>query len=139
VRCPDRREPIPLTPALSQGEREAKTPLSLRERVAGGRVRVPSDRSKDLAIFPRRDPILEANTMTTETKPTGSDPYLDLVRAFPLRPIRSTEDHDRAIALVNTLADRRGTLRPEVHDYFLVLCLLIERYESEIYPDPTES
>jgi HTH-type transcriptional regulator/antitoxin HigA len=76
--------------------------------------------------------------MTTEIKPTGSELYLDLVRAFPLRPLRSTADHDRAIEIVDGLADRRGTLRPEEHDYFLVLCLLIEHYESEIYPEPTE-
>jgi HTH-type transcriptional regulator / antitoxin HigA len=81
--------------------------------------------------------------MTTESREAGAAPpadaYLDLVRAFPLRPIRNTSDHDRAIEVVNSLAGRRGTLRPEEHDYFLVLCLLIERYESEIYPDPTES
>ena len=55
--------------------------------------------------------------MTTEIRETGAaspaDAYFDLVRAFPLRPIRNTSDHDRAIEVVNSLADRRGTLRPE--------------------------
>lgn len=81
--------------------------------------------------------------MTTEIRKVeaapAADAYFDLVRAFPLRPIRNTTDHDRAIEVVDALADRRGTLLPEEHDYFLVLCLLIERYESEIYPEPTEA
>lgn len=68
------------------------------------------------------------------TEPAG-DPYLDLVRAFPLRPIRSAEEHDRAIATIDALSDRRPELRPEEHDYLIVLALLIELYENEIYPD----
>ena len=81
--------------------------------------------------------------MATEVHPAGTssadDPYLDLVRAFPLRPLRSTEDLDRAIATVDALSDRRPTLRPEEYDYFIVLCLLIERYEEELYPTALES
>jgi HTH-type transcriptional regulator/antitoxin HigA len=66
-------------------------------------------------------------------EPAG-DPYLDLVRAFPLRPIRSAEEHDRAIATIDALSDRRPELRPEEHDYLIVLALLIERYEEDLYP-----
>jgi HTH-type transcriptional regulator/antitoxin HigA len=65
-----------------------------------------------------------------------TDAYLDLVRAFPLRPIRSDEEHDRAIEVVNGIADRKGRTLPGEHDYFLVLCLLIEQYETEIYGEP---
>ena len=75
--------------------------------------------------------------MATETKAAGatpaSDPYLDLVRAFPLRPIRSDNDHVRAIAAIDALADRRDGWGTDEDDYFLVLALLIERYEDEIY------
>ncbi len=75
--------------------------------------------------------------MAAETQPTGTAPvpdlYLDLARAFPLRPIRSAEEHDRAIATLDALDDRRGQLRLEEHDYFLVLALLVERYEDVIY------
>jgi HTH-type transcriptional regulator / antitoxin HigA len=62
-----------------------------------------------------------------------TDVYLDLVRAFPLRPLRSNDDHDRAIATIDALADRRHEWGTDEDDYFLVLALLIERYESEIY------
>ena len=82
--------------------------------------------------------------MATETQITGTTPtpspdtYLDLVRAFPLRPIKSSDDHDRAIATINALADRRAEWVPGEDDYFLVLALLIERYEDEIYGDGTK-
>jgi len=76
--------------------------------------------------------------MATDLQPAGMSPagdlYLDLVRAFPLRPLRSAEDHDRAIATVDALSDRRPELRPEEHDYLIVLALLIERYEEDLYP-----
>jgi HTH-type transcriptional regulator / antitoxin HigA len=76
------------------------------------------------------------------TDAAGSPPalgaYHELIRAFPLRPIRSDSDHDRAIAAINALADRRDEWGTDEEDYFLVLALLIERYESEIYPDPVE-
>jgi antitoxin component HigA of HigAB toxin-antitoxin module len=65
-------------------------------------------------------------------------PYFDLVRAFPLRPIRSAEEHDRAIATVDALSDRRPELRPEEYDYLIVLALLIERYEDDLYPTTPE-
>jgi HTH-type transcriptional regulator/antitoxin HigA len=79
--------------------------------------------------------------MATEIQNAGTVPaedhYLDLVRAFPLRPLRSLEDHDRAIATVDKLSDRRSELRPEEHDYMIVLALLIERYEDELSPNST--
>jgi antitoxin component HigA of HigAB toxin-antitoxin module len=76
--------------------------------------------------------------MAIETNPlVGS--YFDLVRAFPLRMLRSHEDHDRAIATINSLADRRDDWGTDEEDYFLVLALLIERYEEEIYPEVTEN
>jgi HTH-type transcriptional regulator / antitoxin HigA len=79
--------------------------------------------------------------MATEAQLAGTTPtpapdaYLDLVRAFPLRPIRSDDDHVRAIAAIEAVADRRHQWRPGEEDYFVVLALLIERYEDEIYPD----
>ncbi len=68
-----------------------------------------------------------------EASPAG-DLYFDLVRAFPLRPLRSAEDHDRAVATIDALSDRRPDLRPEEHDYLIVLGLLIERSEEVHYP-----
>ena len=36
----------------------------------------------------------------------GGDAYLELVRGFPLRPIRSEMDLQRAISVINSLIDR---------------------------------
>ena len=74
--------------------------------------------------------------METETQMSVTDPnpYLDLVRAFPLRPIRSAEEHDRANSMVYALGDRYQDLKPEEQDYFVVLAMIIEKYEDEIYP-----
>ena len=69
---------------------------------------------------------------------TPTDAYLNLVRSFPLRVIRTEEEHDRAIEVINGIADRKGRTLPGEHDYFLVLAMLIERYESEIYGEPKE-
>jgi HTH-type transcriptional regulator/antitoxin HigA len=69
----------------------------------------------------------------------AADHYLDLVRAFPLRPIRSGAGHNQAIATIEALADRRDSWGTEDEDYFLVLALLIERYETEIYGEPANS
>jgi antitoxin component HigA of HigAB toxin-antitoxin module len=52
-----------------------------------------------------------------------------------LDPIRSDDDHVRAIAAIEALADRRHEWKAGEEDDFLVLALLIERYEDEIYPD----
>ncbi len=75
---------------------------------------------------------------TQVTVGTPTDAYLELVRAFPLRVIRTDEEHDRAIEVINGIADRKGRTLPGEHDYFLVLAMLIERYESEIYGEPEE-
>ncbi len=73
--------------------------------------------------------------MATETQvPTAA--YLDLVRAFPLRPITSEADHVKAIEIVDQLDDRLEQEIPGERDYFLVLCMIIERYETEIYGEP---
>jgi HTH-type transcriptional regulator/antitoxin HigA len=64
--------------------------------------------------------------------------YLALIREFPLRPIRSEAELDRAIAMVDALSDRES-LTPDEHDYLLVLSGLIENYEDERYPIPAIS
>ena len=74
---------------------------------------------------------------TEATVGTPTDAYLDLVRAFPLRVIRTDEEHDRAIEVINGIADRKGRTQPGEHDYFLVLAMLIERYEAGIYGEPS--
>ena len=61
------------------------------------------------------------------------DRYLDLVRRFPLRPIRSDAEHDEAIAITDTLLDRPRLTAPE-QDYLDVLSDLVEAYEEEAVP-----
>jgi HTH-type transcriptional regulator / antitoxin HigA len=79
--------------------------------------------------------------MATKTvgieRPAG-DGYLALVRKFPLRPIRTEAELDGAIAMVDTLSDRKN-LADDEHDYLLVLSSLIEKYEDDHYPIPEVS
>jgi hypothetical protein len=56
------------------------------------------------------------------------DRYLKLVRALPLRPIRSEADLDRAMAMIDALSDR-SRLTADERDYWTVLTRLIEDYE----------
>jgi HTH-type transcriptional regulator / antitoxin HigA len=64
--------------------------------------------------------------------------YLKLVLSFPLRPLRSDADLDRAVAMVDALTDRME-LAPEEADYLEVLGRLIEDYEAEHDPLPAMS
>ena len=59
--------------------------------------------------------------------------YLDLVRHFPLRPIRSERDLDRAAKVIDSLVDR-PSLSFDEKDYLNVLSDLVEAYEEEHYP-----
>jgi HTH-type transcriptional regulator / antitoxin HigA len=62
--------------------------------------------------------------------------YLALVRKFPLRPIRSEEENEAALAMLGSLGERqrKGALTPEEHDYIAVLAKLVEEYENCEYP-----
>jgi HTH-type transcriptional regulator/antitoxin HigA len=72
-----------------------------------------------------------------ESKP-HSDRYFDLVRAFPLRPIRTDAELDQAVALIDSLIDREQ-LEPDEQDYLDVLADQVEKYESEQHPLPAVS
>ncbi len=65
--------------------------------------------------------------------------YMAPVKKYPLRPIRSEEELDRAIAILDELQGRPDELRPEEQDYLDCLSLVIEQYESEAYPMPAVS
>jgi HTH-type transcriptional regulator / antitoxin HigA len=72
--------------------------------------------------------------MATRTKKEPArDLYLGLVVRFPLRPIRSDEELDRAIQMIDSLIDRHH-LELEEKDYLDVLSDLVERYETEQHP-----
>lgn len=60
--------------------------------------------------------------------------YLALMGEFPLRPIRSRSEYDRAAAIVHRLALREGSLDAGEEAYLEVLESLVERYDNEHYP-----
>ena len=62
--------------------------------------------------------------------------YLALIRRFPLRPITSEAELDRATTVMNSLLDR--DLDPAEDDYLDVLSDLVERYEDKHHPIPTD-
>ncbi len=64
------------------------------------------------------------------------DRYLELVQAFPLRPIRTEEDLDQATVVIHALIDKEKLSGAE-QDYLDVLSDLVEAYESVHYkPEP---
>ena len=59
--------------------------------------------------------------------------YLKLVRSFPLRPIGSDEELNRAVAVLDALIDRTPLLAEE-RDYMRVLGRMVEEYEAKVLP-----
>jgi HTH-type transcriptional regulator/antitoxin HigA len=66
------------------------------------------------------------------------DRYLELIRRFPLRPIRTDEELRAAVAVIDSLIDRED-LDPGEDDYLDVLGILVEAYEDEHHPLPAVS
>lgn len=72
--------------------------------------------------------------MATRTKVGKKrDLYLELIRRFPLRPIRSDDQLDKATKVIDSLIDR-ADLRADEQDYLDVLGDLVEAYEREQHP-----
>lgn len=63
----------------------------------------------------------------------AEDRYLELIRRFPLRPLRSDDELAEAIRVIDSLIDRDGLTAPE-QDYLDVLGDLVEAYEDEAIP-----
>jgi HTH-type transcriptional regulator / antitoxin HigA len=70
-------------------------------------------------------------TRRARTRPSAR--YLALVRAFPLRPIRSEPDLDRAAGVIDKLLDRPA-LGQDERDYLDVLSSLVEQFEESRHP-----
>jgi HTH-type transcriptional regulator/antitoxin HigA len=73
------------------------------------------------------------NRDTTSTRALygkREDRYLELVRRFPLRPLRTDADLDAAVAVIDSLVDQADLSAPE-QDYLEVLGDLVEAYEEE--------
>jgi HTH-type transcriptional regulator/antitoxin HigA len=77
-------------------------------------------------------------TKTYATPKPLIDRYLDLVRAFPLRPIHTDAELDQAVAMIDSLIDR-DELDPDEQDYLDVLADQVEKYESEQHHLPAVS
>ncbi len=63
----------------------------------------------------------------------ASETYFEPAKCFPLRPIRSERDLDRAQATIDDLIDR-ARLDAGEDDYLDVLSDLVEKYEEKHYP-----
>lgn len=59
--------------------------------------------------------------------------YLGLIRSFPLRPIRSEAELDRAEAMLHQLLDAPSLSAPE-QDYLEILGNVIDEYERKSHP-----
>ena len=71
----------------------------------------------------------------------ADEDYLNLVKRCPLRPIRSEAEHARAIEMLNWLIDKgvAGHRTFSEEDFMDVLGDLVESYEDERYPSPSDS
>lgn len=68
--------------------------------------------------------------MSTTTSPKADRRYLNLVRQFPLRPIRNKRNLDQALKIAGYLATYdEGTLPPGEQDYLDALTVFIEDYQ----------
>jgi len=72
--------------------------------------------------------------MATANRPGDiKERYLELISQFALRPIRSDDELDEAVRVVDSLLSKKA-LAPEEQDYLDVLSDLVERYEAEAHP-----
>ena len=60
--------------------------------------------------------------------------YLELIDQFPLRPLRSERELNRATEMIHSLVDRMDSLDTGEQDYLDVLGDLVEKYELEHHP-----
>jgi HTH-type transcriptional regulator/antitoxin HigA len=80
-----------------------------------------------------RMPRTKDTTSSRAVYGTREDRYLELVRRFPLRPLRSAADLDAAVAVIDALVDQDGLTEPE-QDYLDVLGDLVRTYEAAAVP-----
>jgi HTH-type transcriptional regulator/antitoxin HigA len=58
--------------------------------------------------------------------------YLALIAKFPLRPIRTAAEHERAMEMIRLLAIwDEGTLSPDEQDYLDTLVMLLEAHSRD--------
>ena len=113
----------PADRADDAGDMETETQLVIQECVGGRRA------SWGWANGAAHD--------SQETSAAG-DRYLQLIREFPLRPLRLAADLNSAVAMLDAATDR-GELDEDERDYLQVLAGLVHDYESEHDPLPDMS
>jgi HTH-type transcriptional regulator / antitoxin HigA len=72
---------------------------------------------------------------TQRPKTSAGDEYLELVRQFPLKPIRHESDHAEAIRLLAPLAGRFEQLSPDQKEYVEALSILVRDFERRHHDD----
>ncbi|MDB5333129.1 MAG: putative transcription regulator containing domain [Phycisphaerales bacterium] len=76
----------------------------------------------------------------TTTKHKAADSYMDLIRRFPLRPLRTAAQYAQAAKALDHLAVRgEGGLDAGERDYLDVLAGLIEAYDDKHHPTPRDN
>ena len=76
------------------------------------------------------------NTRSSVTGHRNPDRYLDLVRQFPLRPIRTKREYAAASKVMEKLVVRgEDDLNTDERDYLDVLTDLVEAFDDEHVPD----
>lgn len=58
-----------------------------------------------------------------------SDPYMDLIHRFPLKPIKNDKEYGQAVEIIGELLGRK--LDNSASDYLDTLILLVNKYEDE--------
>jgi HTH-type transcriptional regulator / antitoxin HigA len=73
--------------------------------------------------------------MRTASSQAGEEQeaYLKLVLKFPLRPLRTDKELDRAITMIDSLIIR-GDLDSGEQDYLDILTDIVEKYETDTVP-----
>jgi HTH-type transcriptional regulator / antitoxin HigA len=68
-------------------------------------------------------------TKAKSNKRPEADTYMNLIRRFPLRPIKNDDEHEQAVEIVGELMGRE--LDGGTSDYLDTLILLVNKYEDE--------
>ena len=88
--------------------------------------------------MPEKGPSMAAKAQNRARGAPKTDRYFELVKRFPLRPLRSEAELDAAIAVIDRLTDC-DRLDPGEEDYLDVLGDLVKKYETENHPMPAVS
>lgn len=68
-------------------------------------------------------------TKAKSNKRSKADAYMELIRRFPLKPIKDDEKHEEAVEIIGELMGRE--LDDGTSDYLDTLILLVNQYEDE--------